>query len=207
MTGTPETPLMLDPGTTAILNIHHQRDILSTDVPAGVFFGKAANRQQFVKNTARVLDLAREHGAMVAYVRAAFRPGHPELIPNSPMFQALRAARALQEGTPGAEIIPDLAPQAEEPVVTHTRLSGFQGTALDLMLRARGIVNVVVTGVATNLAVESTARDAVERGYRTVLVADACAAVAAAHNATLATFQLLGWTLNSTDLAAAFDRD
>lgn len=64
---------------------------------------------------------------------------------------------------------------------------------------------MLLTGVSTNGTVEGTARDAVSLGYRTVLVADACSAAdAAAHDATLATFQGLGSTLNSTELATAF---
>jgi nicotinamidase-related amidase len=207
MTDPTATVPALDPRTTAILNIHWQRDIVTRAGAFGPFFADEVESRDIVTHATQVLATAREHGAIVAHARAAFRPGYPDLVRNCALFEQVATTGCLQEGSPGAEIIPELAPGAGEPVVTHARLSAFQGTELDLILRARGIVSVLVTGVATNIAVEGTARDAVNLGYRTVLVADACAAAdSPAHQATLATFGLLGSVLNTTDLAAAFGR-
>jgi nicotinamidase-related amidase len=207
MTDPTATMPALDSRATAVLNIHWQRDIVMRAGAFGPLFAGQVESRDVIKHAAQVLAIAREHDALIVYARAAFRPGYPDLVRNCALFEQVAATQSLQEGTPGAEIIPELAPHAGEPIVTHARLSAFQGTELDLMLRARGIASVLVTGVATNITVEGTARDAVNLGYRTVLVADACAAAdAPAHHATLATFGLLGSVLNSTDLAAAFGR-
>ncbi|MGH3251144.1 MAG: cysteine hydrolase family protein [Trebonia sp.] len=196
---------VLAPTATAVINVHWQYDIVRREGAFGQFFADEVERRDVVNHARYVLAVAREHSALVVHARAAFRPGYPDLIANCALFEQVAAAQCLQEGTRGAEIIDELTPQAGELVIPHARLSAFQGTELELMLRARGIVNVLMTGVATNIAVESTARDAVNIGYRTVLIADACAtADTAAHEATLATFALLGSVLQSADLAAAF---
>jgi nicotinamidase-related amidase len=197
--------LELDPRTTAIVNVHWQREVVTRDGAIGSMLANEVERRDVVKHAAQALTAAREHGALVVFARVAFRPGYPELIRNCALFEQVVAQQLFQEGTPGTEIIPELAPEAGEPIVTHGTLSAFHGTDLDLILRARGATHVLLTGVSTNGTVEGTARDAAGLGYRTVLVADACAAAdATAHDATLATFQLLGTTLNSTELAAAF---
>ena len=207
MTNSSETVALLDPRTTALINVHWQRDIVTRDGAFGPFFAAEVEGRSAVKHAALAARTARELGALVVHARAAFRPDYPDLIQNCALYEQVAATRCLQDGTPGAEIIPDLTPAADDPVVSHARISAFQGTELDLILRARGITSVLVTGVATNVTVEGTARDAVGLGYRTILVADACAAGdRRAHEATLATFQLLGSTLNSADLAAAFSR-
>lgn len=198
---------MTDPATTALVNVHWQRDIATRQGAFGPFFADEIENRSAVKHAATALQAARDHGALVVFARAAFRPGHADLIANCALYEQVAATGCLLDGSPGAAIIPELTPRAEEPIVTHARVSAFQGTELDLVLRARGITTVLVTGVATNVTVEGTARDAVGIGYRTVLVADACAAAdGAAHAATLATFALLGSTLDSTDLAPAFSR-
>lgn len=201
------TAPVLNPRTTAVINIHWQRDIVTREGAMGPFFADEVEGRDVIKHAAQVLAIARSRGAPVVYARAAFRPGYPDLVRNCGLFEQVAATGCLQEGTPGAEIIPELAPEAGEPIVTHARLSAFKGTELELMLRARGVTSVLMTGVATNVTVEGTARDAVDLGYRTVIAADACAAAdGPAHEATLATFGLLGSVLNSTDLAAAFGR-
>ena len=111
----------------------------------------------------------------------------------------------LQDGTQGARIIDDLTPEPDDLVVTHPRLTGFHGTDLDVLLRGRGIDTVLFTGVATNLSVEGTAREAVNHGYRTLLVTDACsAATDEAHRATLDTFGLLGEAVTTDTIITAF---
>ncbi|MFD0692415.1 cysteine hydrolase family protein [Actinomadura fibrosa] len=207
MTDPSPAPPSLDPATTALINVHWQRDIVTPSGAFGPFFAAEVEARGAVERAASATRTARRHEALVVYARAAFRPGYTDLIQNCALYEQVAAVKCLQDGTPGAEIIPELSPAPDDPVVTHARISAFHGTELDLILRARGITTVLVTGVATNVTVEGTARDAVGLGYRTVLLADACAAAdAGAHEATLATFQLLGSTLESTDLTAAFGR-
>lgn len=84
-----------------------------------------------------------------------------------------------------------VAPHDDDVVLAHHRVSGFHGTELDTVLRGGGIDTVVLAGVATNLAVESTARAAADLGYRVLVVSDACSAVSGqAHDASLASLSM-----------------
>lgn len=196
MTDTP-----LEPGRTALINVHWQHDIVTPTGAFGPFFAESVARRGVVEKTRRLTETARATGMLVVWARAAFRPGHPELHLNCGLNQAVKDMGALVDGTLGACIIDDLAPLPDEPVVSHPGTSAFGTSALDPMLRAKQIGTVLFTGVATNVTVEGTARDAVNLGYRTVIVDDACAAADdAAHDATLATFQLLGRTTTVDEL-------
>jgi ureidoacrylate peracid hydrolase len=80
----------------------------------------------------------------------------------------------------------NVAPKEGDCIVTKHRYSAFIGTDLDLILRSKGITNILVTGVATNVCVESTARDGYHRDYNVILIEDCCGAYDnAEHAATL----------------------
>jgi nicotinamidase-related amidase len=75
-----------------------------------------------------------------------------------------------------AEIVTELSPTREDLVITKHQWGAFYGTELDLELRRRGIKTIVLCGISTNYGVESTARDAYERGYDLIFAQDAMAA-------------------------------
>ena len=75
-----------------------------------------------------------------------------------------------------AEIVPELAPQPSDVIITKRQWGAFYGTELDLQLRRRGVDTIVLCGISTSIGVESTARDAYERGYNQIFVEDAMAA-------------------------------
>lgn len=81
--------------------------------------------------------------------------------------------RSGQPAADWAEIVPELGPSEGDIVVTKQQWGAFYGTDLDLQLRRRGVTQVVVTGVATSIGVESTARSAHEHGYNVTVVTDA----------------------------------
>lgn len=92
-------------------------------------------------------------------------------------------------GSWGAEFY-NIAPAPDERVVVKHRYNSFLGTDLDMILRARGVDSVIFTGVATNICVESTARDAFARGYELVLVEDCLAgSTEEDHRASLSTLE------------------
>ena len=78
--------------------------------------------------------------------------------------------------TDWSEILPELGPEPGDLVITKRQWGAFYGTELDLQLRRRGIDTILLAGISTNVGVESTARDAFERGYEQVFVEDAMAA-------------------------------
>jgi nicotinamidase-related amidase len=75
-----------------------------------------------------------------------------------------------------ADIVPELGPESGDLVITKRQWGAFYGTELDLQLRRRGVDTILLAGISTNVGVESTARDAYERGYEQVFVEDAMAA-------------------------------
>ena len=127
------------------------------------------------------------------------------MVENVPLLQMGKAAGALIDGTWGTQVAEQVAPSEDDIVLVHTRPSPFSATPLDVMLRGRGIENVVVLGVATNASVEDAARAASNLGYRTIIDSDASsAATPAAHAATLESFGLLGESGKTSDIVAAF---
>jgi ureidoacrylate peracid hydrolase len=112
----------------------------------------------------------------------------------------------LVEGTWDFQIVDELAPQDGDLVVLKTRYSGFAGTQLDSVLRVREIRYLVFVGIATNVCVESTLRDAYFNEYWPVLVTDGAmqAGPPAAHAATIFNVEsFFGWTIGAQPLIEA----
>lgn len=196
--------LVLDPATTALINVHWQRDIVTREGAFAAFFAEQVDKHGVIGVTRQLVDSFRAAGSLTVWARVAFQPGYPELILNTGLNVAIKGLGALVEGSPGAAIIPELEPNSNEPIVSHPGITAFPNTALDSILRRSHIETVVFTGVSTNVTVEGTARDAVNLGYRVVIVSDACTAdTDPAHEATLSTFGLLGTTSTASEVAAA----
>lgn len=121
------------------------------------------------------LRLAREARMQVVHVRVAFAEQDYASIPDrNKAFGALAGTGRMADGSPGAEIHPDLAPAAGDIVVTKTRVGAFSTTALQTHLAARNIDTLVLAGVATGGVVLSTLRDAADRDYRLLVLHDCC---------------------------------
>ncbi|HET6704202.1 isochorismatase family cysteine hydrolase [Amycolatopsis sp.] len=130
--------------------------------------------RQVLTPVGELLPRARAAGALVVHVQTAFRVNRADLPPDSPLFAAFfEAADVFHEGSPGIE--PALPVEPADVVVRKRRASAFAGTDLDLVLRARGVTAVTLTGVATSAMVAATAYDAADRGYRVSVPADGCA--------------------------------
>lgn len=191
----------IDPARAAVLAVHWQHEVVSPDGIFGPYFAEQVARHRVATHAAQVAAAIRSHGGLVAYTRVAHRPGYPDLIPNTPAFAMIRQQQAFLEGTPKTRIIDEVAPQTGDIVITHVGLTGFFGTELDMILRARAVQTILFTGVATDLSVAGTAYEAVNQGYRIVIVSDACtAATDDAHQASLATLGQLGQVTTTDDL-------
>jgi ureidoacrylate peracid hydrolase len=115
----------------------------------------------------------------------------------------------LVEGTWDFQIVAAVAPRDSDIVVLKTRYSGFAGTQLDSLLRAREMRYLVFVGIATNVCVESTLRDAYFHEYWPLLVTDAAlqAGPPEAHNATVFNVEsFFGWTIGTDSLIEALGR-
>ncbi|HVP68462.1 MAG TPA: hydrolase [Anaeromyxobacteraceae bacterium] len=165
--------LELRPTETALVVIDLQKGIVAIETaprPAPVVVG----------NAARLAHAMRERGGLVVLVRVAWSADgrdalRPVLDPGAPAAPGARP--------PGwAEVVPELAGHAGDHLVTKRQWGAFYGTDLDLQLRRRGISTVVLCGISTCFGVESTARDAFERGFEQVFVEDAMASRSAAEH-------------------------
>ncbi|XTZ14406.1 cysteine hydrolase family protein [Micromonospora echinospora] len=190
-----------DPTRTAVVNVHWQREVVSPDGTFGPLFAEQVIRHRVASYAARLVAATRSRGSLIVYTQTVHRPGYPDLIANTPFFAMIAEHQAFLGGTPQAQIIDELAPEPGDVLIHQVRLSGFFGTELDTVLRGRGMQTLLFTGVATNLAVTHTVFDAIDLGYRPVIVSDACtAATDQAHRASLETLGQLCAVLDTDDI-------
>lgn len=190
----------LDRSSTAVIVVHYLVDVVKHEGAFGEFFAGMVDKTGVVSRTARVIQVARETGLPIVYLRICFRPGYSDLIANNALLTLVEQKGALVDGEPGAEIIGELTPEQGDVVVEHRRHSGFHGSDLKTVLNKNGINTLVVAGVATNVSVEATARHAVDLGYKVVVLEDCCTAASEAeHRASLGTLGLLTSAVATAD--------
>ena len=162
--------LNLDPRTTALVVIDLQKGIAGRQTAPH-------SSQTVVANCARLADRFRALGStvvLVHVVRSADGGDRLKMPVDSP------PQWATQNPPPDfSEFVPELGPRENDVVIGKHQWGAFYGTDLDLQLRRRGINTIVIGGIATNMGVESTARDAYEHGYALVFVEDGMATFAA----------------------------
>ena len=143
---------------------------------AGNRYADELARLNTVENVQLVLEKARRAGVKVGYVRVGFSPDYRECPPRSPALSAARASGRLQLGTWGTEVYAPLAPEPGDFDVIKHRVSPFYGTNLEVILRAHGIRQLFLCGVATGGVVQSGTRDAHDRDYDVTVIENCCAA-------------------------------
>jgi ureidoacrylate peracid hydrolase len=171
-----------------------------------------------VSSIKTMLDAARAANIPVVYVQMGYKPDLSNSGgPNSPNWHKELAmhlmncrpelkGKLLTEGTWDFEIVEELKPEPGDLVVIKTRYSGFAGTTLDSQLRTRGIRYLFFVGIATNVCVESTLRDAYFQDYWPILITDGAmpAGPASLHEATLYNVEnFFGWTVQAEEFVRA----
>lgn len=132
---------------------------------------------ELLSRAADAIALARDRGAHVGYVRVAFTDADLDAIPpTSGMGQRIAASgQAFHDDSPTTAVHERLAPSDGDIVVRKTRVGAFSTTDLDQQLRGRGVDTVILAGISTSGVVLSTVRDASDRDYRVLVLADATA--------------------------------
>ena len=211
-------PIAIDIARAALIIIDMQRDFLE---PGG--FGEALGNDvsrlaAAVAPCRKVLDAARSAGMLVIHTREGHRPD----LSDAPRAKLERGApsmrigapgpmgRILIRGEPGHEIVPELYPAAGEPVIDKPGKGAFYQTDLELMLKNREIDTLLVCGVTTEVCVNTTVREANDRGYRCIVLGDCCGSYFPQfHEAGLAMIKaqggIFGWVSASPVLLAAMD--
>jgi len=201
--------LGIDRQKTALLVMDCQNDVVHQDGKIAVGFGFAPmiEKKGTLKQIRTVLDAARAAGIPVIYIEIAMDRLRPEELPRrGPFFlnTPALATVALLKGTWGAAIHEEVKPAPGEPVIGKWIVSAFSRSKLDETLRQKGITDLILTGVATNMVVESTARDATERGYSLITVEDAVTTFSEeAHQAAIAMLRMFGDVASASEVAAA----
>jgi nicotinamidase-related amidase len=185
--------ITFDPTRAALVLIDLQRGIVAMPT-------QPRPAAEVIVNSAKLADTLRPLGTLVVRVRVSFGTGH-KLAPSQDVDQPNQLDR-LPAGWD--ELVPDVRLDPADLVVTKHQWGAFYGTDLELNLRRRGVDTIVLAGIATNIGVESTARDAWERGFKLLLVEDAMATMSApAHEISVKTiFPRIGRVCSTADVLA-----
>ncbi len=155
----------LDPRTTALLVMDLQNDIVA-------MLGDASG--PVVAHNKELVTAARKVKIPVLFVTVAFSPGYPEVSPHNAMFSRITASGAFVAGSKGTQVVDALEATDADVYVIKRRVSAFAGSNLEVILRAKEIKTLVLTGLATSGVVLSTLRQAADLDYQIVVAADAC---------------------------------
>jgi gluconolactonase len=145
-----------------------------------------AKQQNSVGNCKRLAEACRKAGIPVIHIWYIVEKGAPGLKLNAPLFQGVKDTNALERGTWGAEPAEGLERQDGDFVVEKMRMSGWQDTNLETLLRGLERDQLIVTGAWTNMSVEHVARTGADKGYVVFVPEDCCSTMNADwHNASI----------------------
>ena len=204
------------PATTAVVMIDMQRDFIEPGGFGATLGNDVSLLAAIVPACARLLDACRDAGVTIIHTKECHRPdladcppaklrrGNPSLRIGDPGSMG----RILIDGEPGADFVPALKPKAGDIVISKPGKGAFYGTTLGEILRLRGITHLIFGGVTTEVCVQTTMREANDRGYECLLVEDATESYFPEFKAsTIAMIRaqggIVGWTASSKDVLAA----
>jgi biuret amidohydrolase len=172
-----------DPRTSALVIIDMQRDFVDPGGFGEVLGNDVSLLRKAVPPTRRVLLAARRNGILVIHTREGHRPDLADLQPSKKVRGRFATGigdkgpmgRILVRGEHGHDIVDELKPIAGEPVIDKPGKGAFYATDLDAILTHRGVRQLIVCGVTTEVCVNTTVREANDRGYDCLVLADCVA--------------------------------
>jgi nicotinamidase-related amidase len=173
--------ITVDKNKTALLVMDLQKHMVDPQSPLAQHagFAEMVKKTNMLPRVREVIDAARSAGMLVIWIRVDFSAGHYPRYPTRGGFCEKIAAeyeggKVLRPGAWGYDIVEEVAPQEGEMVIGKRHMSAFAGSNLDEVLRANGITDIALTGVATSYVVTSTSWDALLYGYSNIVIEDCC---------------------------------
>ena len=159
--------------TTAIITLDMINVICAEGGALAEVYSPRIKEANTLEHINKVNKNARNNGYLVIQIILAFNPQYTDGSTASPIFSAAKQNKILQQDSWDTAFVDGLEVMPQDIKITKHRVSGFYGTDLDLILRANKIDNVILMGVATNIAIELTAREAHDRDYKVTIISDA----------------------------------
>ena len=153
----------IDPRRTALLVMDYQAGII----------GRLGDAEPLLSCAADAIALVRDRGGQIGYVRVAFDDTDYDAVPAHSRFASIGAE--MHSDSPATAIHDRLAPEPGDITVRKTRVGAFSTTDLDRQLRDRGVTTLILAGLSTSGVLLSTVRDAADRDYRVLVLADVSA--------------------------------
>jgi nicotinamidase-related amidase len=206
----------LSPEDTALVIIDMQADFCGEGGYIHLLGYDISASRACIAPIGRVLARARALGMHVFHTREGHRPDLSDL-PANKLWRSRKMkggigigdpgplGRVLVRGEPGWDIIPELYPVKGEPIIDKPGKGSFFATDIDLLLRTRGVRNLVLTGITTDVCVHTTMREANDRGYESLILSDCCAATDRGnHEAALKMVKMQNGVFGAVSNSAAF---
>ncbi|MBY0378660.1 MAG: cysteine hydrolase [Gammaproteobacteria bacterium] len=185
---------------SALIVIDFINDIVHANSQMGTIVDFVA-QYKVIDRANDAMNFARAHHIPVVLVKVGFSSGYPECPEHSPVFANAKKFEKLQLNTWGTEFHEALQYQESDLVIVKHRVSPLYATGLETFLRANQIDTLFIAGVATDMAVQTLAREAHDRDYQVNIIADACGAhTLEIHQFTLKCLERLATIVNVSDL-------
>jgi ureidoacrylate peracid hydrolase len=169
-------PMALCPGCTALIVVDMQNAFLDPQGSCARLGLDYEALRAAIPGVQKLIGAARKFGMPIVYTRYCYRPDYLDGgIVTEHLLPGLREAGALISGTWDTQIVPELTTLKDDIVVDKNRPSAFHGTPLEMYLNGLDVNGIIVCGVTTNICVEATVREAMQRDFRVWVVANATA--------------------------------